>query len=87
VIFGVAAGGIYPAGFAWLIDGSDASQYGYASGLFTRAYGLGSLFGPLCFGLLIEWKGEKGLYFLSCFRGLLGILVTRYRKITPKISL
>ncbi len=80
VIFGIAAGGIYPAGFAWLIEGSDASQYGYASGLFTRAYGFGSLFGPLCFGLFIEKNGQVGLYMLACFLGFLGILASRYSK-------
>ncbi len=72
-VFGVAAGGIYPAGFAWLVEGCPPSRYGYASGLFTRAYGLGSLFGPLCFGIAIEGAGEKGFFALALALGLMGI--------------
>ncbi len=74
VSFGLAAGGIYPAGFAWLIEGSHPSQYGFASGLFTRAYGLGSLFGPLCFGLLVEAGGPLGLFGLAALLGILGLV-------------
>ncbi len=72
-VFGVAAGGIYPAGFAWLVEGCSPSQYGYASGLFTRAYGFGSLLGPLCFGLAIEEAGERGFFALAFVLGVAGI--------------
>ncbi len=71
--FGVAAGGIYPAGFAWLVEGCPPSRFGYASGLFTRAYGLGSLFGPLCFGFAVEGAGERGFFALAFALGLVGI--------------
>jgi MFS family permease len=71
--FGIAAGGIYPAGFAWLVQNCGPAQYGYASGLFTRAYGLGSLFGPLAFGFAVEWGGAVGFFALALALGLAGI--------------
>lgn len=71
--FGCAAGGIYPAGFAWLVEGCSPARYGYASGLFTRAYGLGSLFGPLCFGFAVEGFAEKGFFGLALALGLAGL--------------
>jgi MFS family permease len=77
VSFGIAAGGIYPAGFAWLIEGSHPSQYGFASGLFTRAYGLGSLFGPLAFGLAVEGAGPLGLFGLATLLGAGGLMLAR----------
>jgi MFS family permease len=77
ISFGIAAGGIYPAGFAWLIEGCHPSQYGYASGMFTRAYGLGSLFGPLCFGLAVEWTGPIGLFSGAVLLGLFGMYFSR----------
>lgn len=81
VAFGTAAGGIYPAGFAWLIEGSPPAKYGYASGLFTRAYGLGSLFGPLIFGLAAESAGSLGFFSVAAFVGFAGfIFVTRSAK-------
>jgi MFS family permease len=72
--FGIAAGGIYPAGFAWLVQNCGPAQYGYASGLFTRAYGLGSLFGPLAFGFAVEWGGAFGFFALAFALGLVGIV-------------
>ena len=75
--FGVAAGGIYPAGFAWLVEGVAPSQYGYASGLFTRAYGLGSLLGPVAFGLAVEGAGPLGLFGLASLLGAGGWMLAR----------
>jgi MFS transporter, DHA1 family, multidrug resistance protein len=77
VAFGLAAGGIYPAGFAWLVEGVHPSRFGYASGLFTRAYGLGSLFGPLCFGLAVEKAGPLGLFMLPAGLGIVGLIFAR----------
>jgi MFS family permease len=77
VSMGIAAGGIYPAGFAWLVEGSHPSQYGYASGLFTRAYGFGSLLGPLCFGLAVEASGPPGLFGLAALLGAAGLVIAR----------
>ena len=71
--FGIAAGGIYPAGFAWLVEGCTPAHYGYASGLFTRAYGLGSLFGPLFFGFAVEGAGVTGFFALALALALGGM--------------
>lgn len=71
--FGIAAGGIYPAGFAWLVERCGPAQYGYASGLFTRAYGFGSLFGPLAFGFAVEGAGTTGFFVLALVLGLAGV--------------
>ena len=75
--FGIAAGGIYPAGFAWLVTGVPASGLGYASGYFTRAYGLGSLVGPLVFGFSVDRLGANGLFVLSALVGLAGFIFAK----------
>jgi MFS family permease len=73
ISFGIAAGGIYPAGFAWLVEGCAPAQYGYASGLFTRAYGFGSLLGPLAFGFAVEAGGASGFFALALLLGFAGV--------------
>ena len=70
VLFGILAGGLYPVGFNWLLESIPESQYGYASGAFARAYGLGSIVGPLLSGFISENWSYNGL-FLSF--SLLGI--------------
>jgi MFS family permease len=82
VFFGVAAGGLYPVGFAWLLEGMPESQYGYASGAFARAYGLGSLVGPLACGWLAESFGARGLFGAIAGAGLLSALVVLLTRAT-----
>jgi len=72
VLFGVLAGGLYPIGFAWLVEGTSPSHYGFASGAFSRAYGLGSLFGPVVCGLSSEYLGARGFYGTTAVVGLSG---------------
>ena len=64
VLFGVLAGGLYPVGFAWLLESLPENFYGYASGAFARAYGLESLVGPLIGGLAVQRWMSLGLLFL-----------------------
>ena len=61
-LFGITAGGLYTAGFSWLLKTLPESQYGYASGAFARAYGIGSLMGPLLTGILAQQLASKGLF-------------------------
>lgn len=82
VLFGIVAGGLYPTAFAWLLRELPAAHYGFASGAFTRAYGLGSLAGPALAGLMTAAYGTHGLLG---FTGLLGFssLVLMWRQILP----
>ena len=73
LLFGILSGGMYPVGFAWLLEALPESNYGYASGAFARAYGLGSLFGPLCVGLGAQAAGARGLYWALSLAGILAI--------------
>jgi MFS family permease len=38
ILYGALAGGLYPTGFAWLLESVSETEYGYASGGFARAY-------------------------------------------------
>ncbi len=85
IFFGTLAGGLYPVGFAWLLEGLPESAYGFASGSFARAYGLGSLSGPLMIGAAAQYFGAAGLFaamFLASGLGLLAIFYApRYRRL------
>lgn len=70
VLFGILAGGIYPIAFAWLLESVGESQYGYASGAFARAYGIGSLAGPLLAGAVVERWSMQGLLTLLSLVGV-----------------
>lgn len=74
VIFGTLAGGLYPVGFSWLLQSLPESHYGYASGSFARAYGLGSLLGPLCVGVASHYYGSLGLFSSMSAVGLVGAI-------------
>ena len=76
VLFGTLAGGLYPVGFSWLLHDLPESQYGYASGAFARAYGLGSLAGPLATGAIAQNWGSHGLFLMMGGLGILGLLLT-----------
>ncbi|MGZ3712146.1 MAG: MFS transporter, partial [Bdellovibrionota bacterium] len=80
IFFGVVAGGLYPAAFSWLAEKIHPSHLGFASGHFTRAYGFGSLLGPLCFGFAVEWYGATGLFGISAVLGAIGFGVTAVSK-------
>jgi MFS family permease len=71
VVFGILAGGLYPVGFSWLLVGLPEAHYGYASGAQARAYGLGSLVGPVSVGLVVERFHAAGLFGAVCLVGLL----------------
>ena len=73
VLFGILAGGLYPVAFSWLLLDLPESQYGYASGGFARAYGLGSIFGPLLTGLASENLGAQGFFLSMGITGALGL--------------
>lgn len=70
-LFGLIAGGLYPVGFSWLLTGLPRSRYGYASGAFARAYGAGSLAGPLAAGAVAERAGFFGLLLVLSVAGVL----------------
>jgi MFS family permease len=72
VLYGALAGGLYPTGFAWLLESVSEAEYGYASGGFARAYCLGSLFGPLMVGLAASSFYSAGMFVLL---GALGFIV------------
>lgn len=72
VLFGVIAGGLYPVGFSWLLESLPESQYGYASGAFARAYGFGSLVGPVLCGFAVQEIGGRGLFWSMTLAGALG---------------
>ena len=82
ICFGLIAGGLYPVAFAWLLETVSESSYGEASGAFARAYGLGSLAGPLILGVAAEIWGSAGLFSVLAALGLL-TLVTGGRRATP----
>lgn len=72
IIFGTLAGGLYPIGFAWLLEKLPENRFGEASGAFARYYGLGSLFGPLAIGWAVNrWEMSGMLLGLSA-TGVLG---------------
>ncbi len=73
IFFGTLAGGIYPLGFAWLLETLPESQYGYAAGSFARAYGAGSLLGPLACGIATQIWGSKGLFTAMAVAGIFGV--------------
>jgi MFS family permease len=75
VLFGALAGGLYPVGFTWLLKGVPEARYGHASGSFSRAYGLGSLVGPLATGLASEHWGARGLFETFAAAGAVGLVV------------
>ncbi|MBI3542461.1 MAG: hypothetical protein HY075_04200, partial [Deltaproteobacteria bacterium] len=53
---------LYPVGFAWLLESVPESRYGAASGAFARAYGLGSLAGPLACAAAAQRFGSSGMF-------------------------
>ena len=69
------AGGLYPVAFAWLLEGLPEARYGHASGSFARAYGLGSLAGPLAAGLAAQGYQSAGLFAVMGVAGLAGFAV------------
>ena len=76
IVFGVLAGGLYPVGFSWLLSLLPESRFGEASGAFARAYGLGSLAGPLLLGLAVERWQMHGLGVAIAVLGLTAFLCT-----------
>ncbi len=80
ILFGAVAGGLYPIGFAWLLEGLPEAAFGKASGAFSRAYGLGSLGGPLTLGFLAERYSQNGLYAGLSAIGALAFLVITFTK-------
>ena len=85
ILFGIVAGGLYPVAFSWLLLDLPESQYGNASGGFARAYGLGSIFGPLLTGLAAENLGAQGFFLSMGIVGALGFAFVLYKteKVTP----
>jgi MFS family permease len=75
--FGILAGGLYPVGFAWLLETVPEAQYGFASGGFARAYGLGSLAGPIAAGLAAQSAGARGMFVCFAFVGAFALLGVR----------
>ena len=73
ILFGIVAGGLYPVAFSWLLQDLPEAQYGYASGGFARAYGLGSIFGPLVTGFACEHFGARGFFLSMGIIGTLGL--------------
>jgi len=73
VFFGVLARGMYPVAFAWLLKMLPESQYGFASGSFARAYGLGSLLGPMAAGGLVQILGPGGFFLAMGAGGAMGL--------------
>ena len=71
--FGAVAGGLYPVGFSWLLQSLPESEYGFASGGFARAYGLGSLFGPVTVGLSCQLWGARGMWATMAIVGILAL--------------
>ena len=78
VLFGCLAGGLYPLGFAWLLEGLPESQYGYASGAFARFYGMGSIIGPTISGLSSESWGANGLFLSLTILGSISFLGIKF---------
>jgi MFS family permease len=76
VLFGILAGGLYPVAFSWLLSGLRESHYGLASGSFARAYGMGSLLGPLMAGVFGQRLGFTGLLAMLSAGGLAGLIST-----------
>ena len=74
VLYGALAGGLYPTGFAWLLEGVSETAYGHASGGFARAYCLGSLFGPVAVGLAASAFSSAGLFVMMAALGLTVLL-------------
>ena len=86
VFFGILAGGLYPVGFAWLLLDLPESSYGHASGSFARAYGLGSLSGPLAIGAASQYFGALGLFSTMFAASALGLLAILYVQRTPRLK-
>jgi MFS family permease len=77
VFFGAVAGGVYPVAFSWLLGSVPDTHYGQASASFSRAYGLGSLLGPLLAGFATQAQGVRGLMLVQALAGGLGILALK----------
>lgn len=75
ILFGILAGGLYPIGFAWLLETLPESHYGRASGAFARAYGIGALVGPAVAGVLTERWGSAGLFGWMSLVGAAGFFI------------
>lgn len=86
VFFGLVAGGLYPVGFSWLLEGMPENQYGFASGSFARAYGLGSLFGPLTLGWASQYFGSRGLFWGIAAIAFVGVAVVYADFFSGKVS-
>jgi MFS family permease len=82
--FGALAGGLYPVGFAWLLEGYQESQYGHASGSFARAYGLGSLLGPLATGIAAQFFLSTGVFLAVGAAAGLSLVSIKIYSSTPK---
>jgi MFS transporter, DHA1 family, tetracycline resistance protein len=72
ILYGALAGGLYPTGFAWLLESVNEAEYGHASGGFARAYCLGSLLGPVVVGFAVSSVQSAGMFAPL---GLLGLFV------------
>lgn len=77
VFFGAVAGGVYPVAFSWLLGSVPDTHYGQASASFSRAYGLGSLLGPLLAGLATQAQGVRGLMLIQALAGVLGVFALK----------
>ncbi|MGK5082174.1 MFS transporter [Bdellovibrionota bacterium FG-1] len=80
-LFGVLAGGIYPTGFTWMLQGVPQAHYGFASGAFARAYGLGSLVGPLVTGASTYYFGATGFLLTLSALGAVTLQLTSSREL------
>ena len=77
-LFGLLAGGLYPVGFAWLLESYQELEYGFASGSFTRAYSLGSLIGPTLAGVAAQYLGTRGFLGSLSSIGLISSISVYY---------
>lgn len=90
ILFGAVAGGLYPIGFSWLLEGLSEERFGEASGAFARYYGLGSLLGPLSLGWAVDRWEVRGMFFvlstLGFVSGMASIFATRRILSAPKAA-
>ena len=62
VAIGLAAGAIYPTGLSILGDRVSRAQLGGGNSLYTTAYSLGSIIGPVSVGMVIDRHGASLMF-------------------------
>jgi MFS family permease len=62
VTMGLAAGAIYPVGLSIIGDRLGKAQLGAGNSLYTTAYSLGSIAGPISVGMVMDSYGARVMF-------------------------